>query len=54
MLKGFDIPATARIFVKLMLRLGHERFLVHGGDFGNGIARFISVIYADKLVTCLL
>ena len=31
---GFNSVATARIFYKLMLRLGFQQFYVQGGDWG--------------------
>ncbi|XP_023369665.1 epoxide hydrolase 1, partial [Otolemur garnettii] len=33
--KGFDSVATARIFYKLMLRLGFQEFYIQGGDWGS-------------------
>ncbi len=45
---GFDGNAAARVFVKLMKRLGHEKFYVHGGDWGNLIVRLISIIFPEK------
>nr|KAF6395226.1 epoxide hydrolase 1 [Rousettus aegyptiacus] len=35
--KGLDTVATARIFYKLMLRLGFQEFYVQGGDWGSAI-----------------
>ncbi|KAM9195650.1 epoxide hydrolase 1-like [Mergus octosetaceus] len=35
--KGFDTRATARIFHKLMKRLGFKEYYVQGGDWGSGI-----------------
>ncbi|XP_065730341.1 epoxide hydrolase 1 isoform X3 [Phocoena phocoena] len=32
--KGFNSVATARIFYKLMLRLGFQQFYIQGGDWG--------------------
>ncbi|XP_076873462.1 epoxide hydrolase 1 [Brachyhypopomus gauderio] len=32
--KGFDSVCAARVFHKLMRRLGFQRFYVHGGDWG--------------------
>lgn len=32
--KGFNSVATARIFYKLMLRLGFQEFYLQGGDWG--------------------
>lgn len=34
---GLDTVATARIFYKLMLRLGFQEFYVQGGDWGSAI-----------------
>ncbi|CAG2173392.1 unnamed protein product [Oppiella nova] len=31
---GFDVTQTSRIFLKLMHRLNHKTFFVHGGDWG--------------------
>lgn len=45
---GFNIPAAAGIFVKLMKRLGHEKFVTHGGDWGAAISLAISTIYPEK------
>ncbi|XP_027204882.2 epoxide hydrolase 1-like [Dermatophagoides pteronyssinus] len=46
---GFNIPAAARMFVKLMKRLGHEKFIVHGGDWGAAISLAISTIYPENV-----
>lgn len=46
--KGFNATAAARVFLKLMKRLGHNRFIVHGGDIGNVIARTMAVLYPQK------
>ena len=40
--------ATARMFVKLMERLGHKKFYVHGGDWGGYVARILAVLYPEK------
>jgi len=48
--KGFSIVAAGRIFVKLMRRLGHERFLVHGGDWGSAITRSIAGIFPEHVI----
>lgn len=46
--RGFNATAAARVFLKLMRRLGHDRFIVHGGDIGNIIARTMAVLYPKK------
>ena len=46
--RGLDTRATARIFVKLMKRLGHQKFFVHGGDWGSLVTKMISVGFPEK------
>jgi len=46
--KGFNVTAAARVFVKLMKRLGHERFVVHGGDWGNAVTRNVATVFPEK------
>lgn len=46
--KGFNIISAARVFVKLMKRLGHDKFVVHGGDWGNMISRTIATVYPEQ------
>ncbi|KAE8600099.1 hypothetical protein XENTR_v10013069 [Xenopus tropicalis] len=40
--KGFDCPAAARIFYKLMLRLGFREFYLQGGDWGSLITTLLA------------
>ncbi|NXL88749.1 HYEP hydrolase, partial [Alectura lathami] len=40
--KGFDTLATARIFHKLMKRLGFKKYYVQGGDWGSRITTNMS------------
>ncbi|XP_066451342.1 epoxide hydrolase 1-like [Eleutherodactylus coqui] len=40
--KGFDAAAAARIFYKLMLRLGFSEFYLQGGDWGSLITTVLS------------
>lgn len=56
---GFSVPVqeagwtsgrTARAFAELMRRLGYERYGVHGGDIGAGVATSLSLIDADHVV----
>lgn len=47
--KGFNIISAARVFVKLMKRLGHDKFVVHGGDWGNMISRTIATVYPEHI-----
>lgn len=45
---GFDASAAARVFTKLMKRLGHEKFIVHGGDWGYLVSKMLSVVFPEK------
>ena len=46
-LNGYHV---ARIFVKLMKRLGHDKFLYHGGDWGAAIGKCLAVTYPETLI----
>jgi len=46
---GLDGYHISRIFVKLMERLGHQKFLYQGGDWGAIIGKAMAVIYPEKL-----
>lgn len=47
--EGFNVISAARIFVKLMLRLGFTRFFVHGGDWGSFISKTIALQYPENV-----
>jgi pimeloyl-ACP methyl ester carboxylesterase len=56
---GFSTPVTepgwstgriARAFAELMHRLGYERYAVHGGDIGAGVAVSMSAVDPERLV----
>ncbi|XP_054156405.1 epoxide hydrolase 1-like [Oppia nitens] len=46
---GFNVPQTARIYVKLMERLNHKTFFVHGGDWGSAIAQSMAILYPENV-----
>lgn len=46
-LNGYHI---ARIFVKLMKRLGHSKFLYHGGDWGAMIGKHLATTFPEVLI----
>lgn len=46
--KGFDVLSTACIFVKLMDRLNHKKFFVHGGDWGSVVSKTIAKLFPQK------
>ncbi|KAI9009250.1 Alpha/Beta hydrolase protein [Hyaloraphidium curvatum] len=45
---GTGIDAIAKGWVELMGILGYERFLVHGGDWGSFVSRWIGVVAPDR------
>ena len=47
--EGFSFISAARVFVKLMKRLGLNRFLVHGGDWGSMISKTIALMYPENV-----
>ena len=48
--KGYNMFKIAATFADLMSRLGYEKFAVHGGDMGAGIAGIMSGIAAYRLI----
>lgn len=48
--KGFNMFKIAGTFATLMNRLGYEKFAVHGGDMGAGIAGIMSGLAAHSLI----
>ncbi|VDN22561.1 unnamed protein product [Gongylonema pulchrum] len=47
---GFNTEATARIFWKLMTRLGFSRFLLQGGDWGSPITTSIALYFPQHVI----
>ncbi|XP_003747377.1 epoxide hydrolase 1 [Galendromus occidentalis] len=47
--QGVDIAVTARIFSKLMKRLGYSKYYVQGGDWGAAIANAMGIFYPENL-----
>lgn len=47
--EGFNVISAARVFVKLMTRLGYKQFFVHGGDWGSYISRTIALMYPERV-----
>lgn len=45
-----DVASTARIFRKLMTRLGYSKYYIQGGDWGSAIATATAVLYPDTYV----
>ncbi|MGH3662381.1 MAG: epoxide hydrolase family protein [Micromonosporaceae bacterium] len=47
---GWNIRRTARAWAELMRRLGHDRYLAQGGDFGALISLELSRVAAEHVV----
>jgi pimeloyl-ACP methyl ester carboxylesterase len=47
---GLGITEMSNIFLKLMKRLGYEKFYIQGGDWGSLIASNMATLHKDKLV----
>jgi len=47
---GLHIYHIGRIFKKLMNRLGHDKFMYHGGDWGSVIGRSLARTFPDSLL----
>ncbi|KAM4771341.1 LOW QUALITY PROTEIN: epoxide hydrolase 1-like [Rhinophrynus dorsalis] len=47
--KGFNAVAAARIFYKLMLRLGFKEFYLQGGDWGSRITTLLSQMKPESV-----
>lgn len=45
---GMGILETSQIFLKLMKRLGYEKFYTQGGDWGSAIVTAMGTLYPDK------
>lgn len=48
--KGFNGLETARVFVKLMDRLGRPKFYVQGGDWGAMVSKLIATYYPERVL----
>ncbi|CAO4380112.1 unnamed protein product [Caenorhabditis nigoni] len=47
---GFSQLACARVFRKLMLRLGYRKFYLQGGDWGAIITSLLTKVYPDNVI----
>lgn len=46
--RGWTMKDTARLFHKLMLRLGYDKYVVQAGDWGQFIARELGAQYSEN------
>ncbi|KAG9510284.1 Receptor-type guanylate cyclase Gyc76C, partial [Fragariocoptes setiger] len=47
--KGFNVIECARVFAKLMQRLGHNNYYLHGSDWGSIVTRSIAHMYPERV-----
>jgi pimeloyl-ACP methyl ester carboxylesterase len=47
---GWDVARTADSWAVLMGRLGYDRFVVHGGDWGASVATELALRHPDRLL----
>lgn len=48
--RGYDPAQMARIFAKLMDRLGYERYGLQGGDYGSAISRQLAIQFPERVI----
>jgi pimeloyl-ACP methyl ester carboxylesterase len=46
---GMGVTRIAELFAGLMKKLGYDKFLVHGGDWGSSIAEQLAIGFPDKV-----
>ncbi|UYV61764.1 EPHX1 [Cordylochernes scorpioides] len=46
---GFSVKDAARVFNKLMDRLGHKKYFVQGGDWGSPISTIMAMVYPERV-----
>jgi pimeloyl-ACP methyl ester carboxylesterase len=51
---GWDIKQTATTFDEIMTALGYERYGVHGGDVGAGLAEQLCIQAGDRVIGSLV
>ncbi|XP_068210087.1 juvenile hormone epoxide hydrolase 1-like isoform X2 [Palaemon carinicauda] len=47
---GLGLLETSQIFLKLMKRLGYDKFYLQGGDWGALISNFMATMYPDNIL----
>nr|QPN96961.1 juvenile hormone epoxide hydrolase [Macrobrachium rosenbergii] len=48
--QGLGLMETSQIFLKLMKRLGYDKFYLQGGDWGAIISNFMATMYPDNIL----
>ena len=47
---GWDVPRISRAWITLMKRLGYNRFVAQGGDWGNAVSEVMGLIAPPELL----
>ncbi len=47
--RGYDVPRIADLFADLMARLGYDRYVAQGGDWGALVAALLGANYPDRV-----
>ncbi|XP_072022682.1 epoxide hydrolase 1-like isoform X1 [Amphiura filiformis] len=47
---GFTTKEAARVFHKMMLRLGHTKYYIQGGDWGSAIVDHMAVVFPQHIL----
>lgn len=47
--RGWDVRRTAEAFAELMARLGHDRYVAQGGDWGSFVTRHLAHVDPDHV-----
>jgi epoxide hydrolase len=48
--RGWNTERMAKAVAELMRRLGHDRYLAHGGDFGSQVARELGFLEPNRVL----
>lgn len=48
--QGFNLQYVVEIFQKLMTKLGYDKFVVQGGDWGSHVSRLLATRFPDKVL----
>jgi epoxide hydrolase len=48
--RGWNVPRVGRAFLKLMDRLGYQRFGAQGGDWGSPVSRQLGLLAPDRVI----
>ncbi|MEJ5975855.1 epoxide hydrolase family protein [Novosphingobium sp. PS1R-30] len=48
--RGFNIARAAKVNLRLMERLGYDRYIAQGGDWGSGISTAMAAMQPERLI----